>query len=200
MSISSYAELQTAVGNWLHRTNLTSRIPEFIMLGEKRIQREIRAPEMETSYSGAIASGVIAVPTDFLAWKTVYIDGTPVSILRVKPLDWLIENYPTRSATSQPRFLARNGSNFEFGPYADSAYTVKGTYYKRLTSVATSWNALATANPDLYLAASLAEAIPFVRGPDLLVWEAKFTSIATAINSENAAAEISGGAIRMTPG
>jgi len=200
MSIASYSELQTAVANWLHRADLTSTIPDFIMLGEKRISREIRSPEMETAYTGTIASGVIAVPTDFLAWKSVYIDGAPVRILRVKPLDWLIENYPTRSAHAQPVFMARNGANFEFGPYADSAYTVKGTYYKRLDPVSTSWNSLATASPDLYLAAALAEAIPFVKRDDLMVWEGKFNAIKNAINGENAESEISGGAIRMAAG
>lgn len=200
MSISSYDELKTAVASWLHRTNLTATVPDFIMLGEKRINREVRCADMETTYSGTIANGVIAVPTDFLSWKVLYIDGSPTRILRVRPLDWLIENYPTRSSHAQPIFAARNGANFEFGPYADSAYTVKGTYYKRLTSVATSWNALATTNPDLYLAASLAEAIPFVKGNDLQIWETKYAMIRDGINQEDSDAEISGGQLRMTPG
>jgi hypothetical protein len=30
MAISTYAELQTAAGNWLNRADLTARLPEFI--------------------------------------------------------------------------------------------------------------------------------------------------------------------------
>lgn len=193
MSIASYADLQTAVGNFLHRGNLTSIIPDLIMLGEKRINRDIRCPEMETTYSGTIAAGVIAVPTDFLGWKVVYINAAPVRILKTRPLDWLLEKYPTRSADAEPRFIARNGSNFDFGPYPDSTYSVGGTYYKRMTAVSSSWNALATASPDLYLMATLCEAAPYLKNDSRIpVWEGKYREIKEAINGEAVGADLSG--------
>lgn len=201
MTIASYAELQTSVATWLHRADLTPIVPDLIMLGEKRINREVRTADMETSYSGAISSGVIAVPTDFLSWKAVYVNSAPVSILRVKPLDWLLENYPTRTSDRQPLFIARNGSNFDFGPYPDSTYTINGTYYKRMTAVSSSWHALATANPDLYLMAALCEAAPYlVNDARIGVWEGKYGAIRDELNTEAKGADISGGAIRMTAG
>lgn len=204
MTISSYAELQTAISSWVNpggsSTVLSGIVADLITLAEKRINREVRTADMETSYTGTIASGVIAVPTDFLAWKVVYIDATPVRMLSVKPLDTLMRDYPTRATDSTPYVIARNGANFEFGPYPDSAYTVKGTYYKRLTSVSSSWNALATANPDLYLMASLCEAAPYVRDADrIALWEAKYKAIKDAINEEATGADISGGSLRMAP-
>jgi len=39
MAIGTYAELQTAVANWLDRSDLTDRIQEFIDLAEARINR-----------------------------------------------------------------------------------------------------------------------------------------------------------------
>ena len=39
MAISSYAELQTAIANFLARTGLNSVIPDFIQLAEARINR-----------------------------------------------------------------------------------------------------------------------------------------------------------------
>lgn len=199
MAINSYATLQTSVANFLHRADLTSIIPDLITLAEKRINREVRTADMETAHNAAISSGVLAVPSDFLAWKSVYVDASPVRILRVKPLDWLWEKYPTRSSDAEPRFIARNGSNFEFGPYPDTGYTIKGTYYKRLTSVSTSWNALATANPDLYLMATLCEATPYIKNDSrIIIWESKYTSIKEAINLEAKGADISGGGLRMS--
>lgn len=192
MSISSYAELQTAVANWLHRADLTSIIPDLITLGEKRINRKVRAADMETTYSGAIASGVIAVPSDFLAWKLVYINSAKITVLRSKPLDWLFENYPSRSSDSLPKFIARSAGNFEFGPYPDSTYTVKGTYYKRLAAVSSSWHALATASPDLYLMATLCEAAPYLKNDSRIpIWEAKFRDIVHDINKETTGADFS---------
>ena len=39
MAIGTYAELQTAVANWLDRDDLTDRIPEFIALAEAKMNR-----------------------------------------------------------------------------------------------------------------------------------------------------------------
>ena len=36
MAVTTYAELQTALDNWLARTDLQSRHPEFIALAEAR--------------------------------------------------------------------------------------------------------------------------------------------------------------------
>ena len=41
MAISTFAELSTAAANWLDRSDLTDRIPEFIALAEARFNREI---------------------------------------------------------------------------------------------------------------------------------------------------------------
>lgn len=198
MSIASYAELQTAVAGWLNRGDLTAKIPDFILLGEKRIQREVRSPDMETAFSGAIASGVLAVPTDFLGWKLVYVNAARIGVLQVKPLDALFQQYPARAADSQPKFIARDGANFQFGPFPDSNYTIKGTYYKRLTTVSSSWNALATANPDLYLMATLCEAAPYIKDDGrVALWEGKYGAIVEAINAEAKEMEHSFGALRM---
>lgn len=47
MAIGTYAELQTAVGNWLGDPNLTSRIPEFISLAEDDFHMKLRVRAME---------------------------------------------------------------------------------------------------------------------------------------------------------
>ena len=52
MAIGTYAELQTAVANWLDRGDLTDRIQEFIDLAEARINRNLRLRLMETTATG----------------------------------------------------------------------------------------------------------------------------------------------------
>jgi hypothetical protein len=49
MSITTYTELQTAIGNWLDHSLFTSRIPEFIVLFEATANRKLRVRQMETS-------------------------------------------------------------------------------------------------------------------------------------------------------
>jgi hypothetical protein len=198
--ITSYATLQSAVADFLHRSDLSTVDVDLIDLAEKRIQREVRTPDMEKSYSGTISAGVISVPTNFLEWKLVYIDSNGVNRLQPKTLEWVFHNYPDRSG-GLPKFIARAAATFEFGPYPDSDYTVKGVYYQRLTSVATSWNALATTNPDLYLYAALAASAAYTNDdPRVPLWEQAYQMTRDAVNAEGKIQDISGAPLRVTRG
>ncbi len=48
MAISTYAELKTGIANWLDRTDLTDKIPDFIALAESRHRRDFKIRRMET--------------------------------------------------------------------------------------------------------------------------------------------------------
>jgi hypothetical protein len=196
----TYAELKTAVANWLHRSDLTNYVDDLILMGEKYVVRHARTRDMETSLNVTMSSGVAAIPTDFVALKHARIDGTPSTTLQPKPADWIMLRYPLRSAESMPKFIGIDGSNFVFGPYPSSDFTVKGTYYKRLTAVASSANALFTNNPDLYLFAALAEAAPFLKNDARVpMWEAKRNIILQDVNGEDQNARYSGGPLTMVP-
>jgi hypothetical protein len=201
MSIGTYAQLQTAVGNWLNRSDLTSFIPDLIRLGEDRIYRRLRIRAMESSLSSAIASGVVAVPADYVEMKYAYINGTPVTWLDPKEPQWIIQNYPTRSSDGLPKFFAPDAGNFIFGPYPDSAYTMKGTYYKRLTALSdqntTNW--FTTNAPGVLLFAALCEAEVFIKNdPRLALWDAKYEQEISGIELEEKQARISGGPLSVS--
>lgn len=175
MSISNYSELQTAVANWLHRSDLGTVIPDLILFGEKRIFREVRIRDMETALSSTIASGVIAVPSDYLDLKFAYVDGNPTQQLQRATASQVYSQYPLRTSTAKPKYIAREASNFIFGPYPDADYTIKGVYYAEPTSIQTSTNAVFTANPDLYLFASLVEAAKYINDQQRLgLWELQY--------------------------
>ena len=48
MSIATYAELRTAVENWLDHTLFTARVPEFIALFEAAANRRLRVRQQES--------------------------------------------------------------------------------------------------------------------------------------------------------
>lgn len=110
---------------------------------------------MEASFSDAISSGVIALPTSYIDLKFAYVNTSPVTKLSRKTASWIYEKYPTRSSSGKPKFIAREGSNFIFGAYPDSDYTVSGVYYKNVGPVSSSAHALFTANPDVYVYGAL---------------------------------------------
>lgn len=198
MAISTLAELKTAITNWAKRDDLSSYLDDLILMGEKWIFRHARTRDMEEPLSVTISSGVAALPADFVALKHAYIDGTPIEPLQAKASSWIYTRYPTRSSESKPKYIAVEGSNFIFGPYPDSAYTVAGQYYKRLTSVISSANALFTANPDLYLFAALSELEAFKKDDKRVeLWMAKRNAILADVNNEDRAAEFSGGPLTM---
>lgn len=201
MSIASYSELKTAIGTWLHRSDLSTIAADLVTLAENRIYRDLRIRAMETALNSTISSGVVAVPAGYVELKHAYIDGTPVTRLTRKTAEWVYSKYSTRSADAKPLFIAREAENFIFGPYPDSGYTVKGIYYKRLTALSdsntTNWF---TANAsDLLLWAALVEAEPYLINDNRVVlWEAKYQAAKARIQAEDDNEEVSGSPLSVT--
>lgn len=186
MAFDTYNDLKTSVASWLHRDDLTSIIPDLILLGEKWIFRHARTRDMESAYSRAIASGVAAVPSGYLAIKHLRADGSPASPLKVRPSSWIYEHYPLRSSDGKPKFVGVDGTDFVFGPFPDDTYTIKGVCYVQPTSIQSSANAVYLANPDLYLYAALCAAEPHIKNDKRLpMWMEQRNSILADINGQD---------------
>lgn len=186
MAITTYAELKTAVANWLHRDDLTAYVDDIITLGEKRILREVKTRDMEAALNVTTSSGVATIPSDYVSLKHARVDGAPTQPLTAVTASQLYTQFPLRSGAGKPQKIAVDQGSFIFGPFPDASYTILGTYYKRLPALSTGVNALFTANPDLYLAAALGEALAFnANDKRLLVWESKYQAIKEALNTED---------------
>jgi len=200
LSIASYSDLQSAISNWLHRSDLSSYTADFISLGESRINARLRVQAMETSTTVAATSA--ALPSDYVELKDAYVSSTtPYYHLERKSAEWIYLHYPDRGSTGIPKFIARQGSNFIFGPAPDSAYTVTLVYYKHLAALSGATNTVFTAYPGLYLFAALAETAPFLKDDKRVVlWESKFEQLLKQVQTEDDAEDYSGSLLRMTPG
>lgn len=200
MSITDYASLKTGIAGWLDvsATDLSSEIDDLIMVGERRIFREVRTKDMEVALSGTISSGVLALPTGYVALKNARINTSPVVELERRTAEWIYANYGYQSSSGIPKYIARDGTNFIFGPYPDSAYTILGTYYIRLDSIASSVTSFFAQVPDLYLMAALAEADVIVGRDDRLpIWESKYQKILADVNGEDKTEYESGSSLQM---
>jgi hypothetical protein len=184
--ITDYDTLKTAVGDYLARSDLSGFIPNFLQNGENKLYRHLRIRAMETSLSGTIGSGVLAVPSDYLELKFANVTTSPyVSLERTTP-EFIYARYPVRSGAEIPKYIARQGDNFIFGPYPGD-YSISGIYYKRLTSLSsvstTNW--FTTYAPEVLLYAALLEAQPFLMNDKRIpVWQA---ALAEAIDTVNMA-------------
>lgn len=204
MAISTYSELLTAAANWLARSDLTSRIPEFVTLAQARINRQVKAQAMETkSTSFSINAEYVNVPSDFIEARHFYITSTnPNAVLRYMPPDSMTDIYPSDN-TDQPGYYAVVGTQFRFSPAPDATYTSTLVYYaKPATLVATSQetNSLFPTNADLYLYATLLESVAFVKDdPRIQIWKAGYDEALFNVN-KSANSSRYGGSMAARPG
>lgn len=203
MSLSTYSDLRTALQTRLDVSTSdisNANADDLFTEAEKRIYRELRIRDMETAFSTAISSGVIALPSGYVELKYAYVDSTPTYMLQRKTPQWIYLNYPTRSSSGKPLFIAREGANFIFGPYPDSGYTITGVYYVKPTTVVndTLRGALLT-NPDLLLYAALTEGEKFLgREQRAQLWESRYAEVKNQIIRENEWENGSGGPLSIT--
>jgi len=196
MAIGQYSELKTAVANWLTRSDLTARIPEFITLAEDYVAQEFRIRAMETSSDLTISSQTTALPTRYLETIRLYIDGDPVQRLGyMKPLDFW-ERWAS-ARTGKPQFFTIEGENYVFGPAPDSTYTGKCLFYQRFAAMSedsdTNW-ILENAR-GLYLYRALLEASPFIGDdPRTLTWATLWDDLADKVKKADKTDRTSGDA------
>jgi hypothetical protein len=200
--ITGYSTLQTAVEDYLARSDLTTWTPNFVQNAESKIYKRLRTRSMETALSVNIASGVAAVPADYLELKYAYINGSPIQWLDSTTPEEVYRSYPTRSASGKPTLIAREAGNFIFGPFPDDTYTVKGIYYAKPADLRTSTvNALIQDHPDLFLYGALLEAEPFLKNDNrITVWKSFHDDAWAAVKESERRENISGGSLRVRPG
>ncbi len=165
MAITTYAELQTALGDWLNRADLDQKIPDFIRLAESTLNDVLRSADMVTqSTSIPITSGRATLPADAL--EIVYAqvassEDEPLEQITPQQLT-MLRRTRTRNAAN-PRFYAIVGRDIVVTPTPASG-SLDLDYYQRLPvlsdSNTTNW--LLTDSPHIYLYTSLLHATPFL--------------------------------------
>ena len=178
MAITTYAELQTATANWLDRSDLTARIPEFIELAEANFNRVIRQPDMITKNdSFSIAGRYTTLPTDTLEIVRIVLDLTPVVVLEYMTPEELSERRITLTGTGKPYYFTTIGGSanqLEVLRSPDDTYTASIIYYTRIPALADGTNWLLTNHPDIYLFGALVEAEPYLKNDERMpMWTSR---------------------------
>lgn len=168
MALANYSDLKTAIADALHRSNLTTKIPDFITLAEASMNRVLRTRTMETDNSLTLSSGsrTVALPSGYeepISLRLV-ISGENRDVLTQVMHTQLNINVES-SAARRPEFWAINGTNIEFQNLADQTYTLSfrmlASSWSLSDSTTTNW--LLTNHPDLYLYGSLIHAAPYIK-------------------------------------
>jgi hypothetical protein len=200
--IKDYASLRAAVQDYLQRDDLVDHIPYFIQSAETQMNK-MRVRHMETALSTTISSGVVALPSSYLALKFAYIsDSNPTVKLNRVSAEQLYKEWPLRSSTGVPQMIAREATNFIFGPYPDSGYAIKGIYYAKPAALSadTDVNWAITNYPLFMLYAALAGAELFLRNDNRMpIWKALLADNERIIEKDERGEAFSGSVLRSRP-
>ena len=202
MAIGTFAQLKTAAANWLDRSDLTDRIPEFISLAEARFNRVLRIRDMEavsTSISTVAGTREYSLPTRFVQMKEFHLTTDPLT-----PLSYITPEMMTRmqagSSKSKPQVFTIIADNVRLGPNPDAVYTTSMLYYQAFAALsdAATTNDMLTNNPDVYLYGTLLEAEPFIMNDERVpLWLAAFEKAVGDIQNQDNKDRHSGSQLRV---
>lgn len=185
MALSNYAELQASVANWMHRTNLTGDIPDFITLAEARIKSILQAEFQGKLGTLATVGGqnYVTLPSDLLRVHSLSILNSSPSIDYVTP-DQFGAMYSS-NVSGIPGKYTTIGDRLYFGPTPDRVYSMTCVYQANVPALsnAATTNTLLTQWPNVYLWAALVEAAKFSKDAAAQAsYNADFSEAISAVN------------------
>jgi hypothetical protein len=194
----TYSWLKSEIAAWSHRSDLTDRIPGFIVLAEKRIATRLRSRIQEQAGTITTTSGAAtaSLPTTLLGVQAMSIDAESATLDYLPP-EQFRQDFPDSSYTGAPRAYTTVGGTVYFGPTPDAAYTVSVMYRGSIATLNDDapTNDLLTKWPNLYLAAAMLEVADFVSNDKMEAkWTVRFNE---AIEGVNLVDQHAGGLMRV---
>ena len=193
MAITTYAELQTSIADFLNRDDLTPVIPTFIALAEAQMDRDIRHWRQEKRVEATLDEQYENLPTDFMEWQDVSLsDGTALQLISMADMQ-------ARKGRSQeagkPLYFRSTADQLEFYPAPDQSYTLSLQYYARTPALTdadpTNW--ILQYAPDVYLYGSLAHSAPDLKDDARIqIWAALYQNAIESMRLESERGKHSG--------
>ena len=191
-AFTSYDNLKTNIADYLARQDLTDKIPMFVALAEKRLNRDLRLRQTLQQSTYNLTTGFqVPTPSDFLEMKDIHIDANPIVNLNFKTVSqfYRLSNV---SGNGVPVNYTLVSNNFVLAPRPTGSSTINMTYYKipNILSETNQSNEYLDVCPDLLLYASLVESAPFLMNDErLTTWEALYTRGLTSITKSDEQSE-----------
>lgn len=200
MAFNTIDGLINEIVSWSNNAVTTLQATGMVTLAEDRIFREVKTRQMEASTTIALTGGVATVPGGLTELRNAYLTSNPQQNLQRKTPDWIRTKYPQGSGTGKPVYIARDNTNFIFGPPPASGYEVVLNFYERpATAVGGTLTGLLSSSPGLLLFAALSKSEPFLGRDDRIqVWEREYRDLRDAILMEDKKEKTSGPALAVT--
>lgn len=216
MTINTYATLKAAIANYLERSDLTDRIPEFISLAQSTMYRgrmgqdartwvipPLRIRDMITTADITVTSGVGSLPSGWLEFVRLWIDATDQPNLKYLPIQTFYDNAGAHNTTANSDTLAYTIEGSTIRTAAPMTETLKSVHFAPLTAMSADGDAdwIVANAPQVYIDGALAEAYGgYLRDPEGAAYhEMKFASHIKGLNAQYSQAQHAGAALIMRP-
>lgn len=193
MSITTYAELKSAIGDFLNRDDLTAVIPTFISLGEARIARDLNHWKQEKRVTTDIDERYEDLPSDWIS--IIQVQHTDGGVISSSSSSEMASKRAQSSTAAKPRYWRMTANEMEFYPTPDATYNITMLYRARIPALtdADPSNWLLTYSPDVILYAALMQSAPYLADDArVAVWGSMYQSGVEALNNESDQAQVSG--------
>lgn len=172
MALDNYSDLQTAITDWMARTDIQGSATDFIKLAEARLNRLIGSISTDATLTGVPDSRRISLSALSIVKPLALHMTDPSSLEEVFINPRTDGSFSYSSVVGRPSFWAIEGSNIDFDHPLDQPYSFRLTYQGRfaLSSDAPT-NELLTNHPDVYLAASIVWGAAYTKDDAAMQWK-----------------------------
>jgi hypothetical protein len=173
----TYAELCTAIQDYVENTFSTTQLNLFIEQAEQRIYNSIQLPDLRKNVTGVISANnkYLQCPNDFLsAYSIAVIDADDnYTYLLNKDVNFIREAYPSPTSYGTPKYYAIFGPRsddvneltFILGPTPDVQYDAELHYFYYPPSIVVAGDTWLGENFDsALLYGCILEAYSFLKG------------------------------------
>ena len=190
MTVSTYSELKTAIGNYQGRADLTDRADEFIDKVEAKFRRRLRLRPMEATATGTFTDGTptINLPTDFLQVISFTFD---VSTNAPRELRYITPSQGDGmelGSDGVPAYYSFVGQLIRLYPTPDDDYAYTLRHYAKFAPLSATnvTNFILTEYPDAYEYGCYAEACSYAGDLNELVkWKTGFEEVIAEIKKSD---------------
>ena len=185
MALDTYANIQLAVADRMHRADLAAVMPDLIRQAEDIIFADLTSPNqgINVTLSTVAATETLALPSDFISPRSLALSSTgqhgALDYFTPAQYDEVFE----ASNTGVPRVYTVINTTLHLQPIPDAIYTIRLFYNARLAALsnANTTNWLLTKSPSVYLYATLVQAAIYCK-KDPFTYQAAYEKSILGIN------------------
>lgn len=198
MAITTYAELQSAIADFLNRDDLTSIIPTFIDMAEAQMAREIRHWRQEKRVETTLNERYENLPNDFIEAISLTAGSDRLTLISAAEMQDRVE---ASSQTGTPKYYRFTADQIEFypAPTASSTATLSMQYYARVPALSDSntSNWVLTYAADAYLYGALVHSAPYLQDDGrIAIWASLYQNAIEGLRRDNNSGKY-GGPLKM---